>query len=193
MGESCRAFWLRQASDRASWVCLLLLWTEGGELGCSLMEVIQIALFSFPYHILLWVEITSHWSRCGPLLLGIACCLAHPVHLIRHFGVESCLVTSSEHVLSTASRFVRKCCCRYCGYGLWIQEVISCAIQRKAPSLNLRNDSSVIWPHIKVLEWVSSVSKVFLQKKIVTIECIRICKTLYVRGKETWINRDMRK
>lgn len=66
-------------------------------------------------------------------------------------------------------------------------------VQRKALSLNLRNNSSVIWPHIRTWERVSSVSKVSLQKKIVTIEYIRICMTLCMRGKETWINRHKRK
>lgn len=77
MGGSCRAFWLRQASDRASWVCFLFPWIEGEELGCSLMEGVQIALFFFTLHTLLWAEIASHWSRRGPLLPVTACCLAH--------------------------------------------------------------------------------------------------------------------
>lgn len=48
-----------------------------------------------------------------------ACGLAHPLHLACQFGVESCLVTSSEHVLPTGSRFVRKYSHRHCGHGLW--------------------------------------------------------------------------
>ena len=54
--ESCRALWLRQTSDRASWVWLLLQRTKDRELGFSLkfMDVIHVVICSLllPYSVL---------------------------------------------------------------------------------------------------------------------------------------------
>lgn len=194
MGGSCGAFWLREVSDRTSWVCLLLLWTESRELGCSLMEVIKKLFSPFPYHILLLVEIIFHWPRCGPLLHATECCLTP---CSSHVSVWCGKLLGDKQW--TFSLYWIQICEKVFLLTLWLWSVDPrghklcppMKVQRRALSLNLRN--SGVWPHIRAVERVSSVSEVFLQNEIVTIECIKICKALYMRGKETWINRDKRK